>query len=525
MVIFLMNKTEKLLHIINSPVLWIETFCKINDKRGKTVRFKLNDEQKDFVRNKTAQDIILKSRQIGMSTLIDALTLYYVCTIPNIHCMLASYTQDSANAIYDKLKTIYYNLPESIRPAELQNNRKELALANGSKITVTTIGNRDIARGSSLFFCHLSEFAFVPDERANKQLLSIEQAMMPPIIRGKYCCGGIVIESTANGLNHYYELYNKAENHENTYTAHFYSWLNDYKMNEIQQKDYAKKYEIQNGKLIESQLTDIENTYLNGGATIEMLEWRRMKMSNNGKSFCQEYPAFPSEAFISTGNTVFDVSAVTLDYAQKQSINPLSDITGLPTLLSMYMNNYLTIWDKPLIGEKYYIGVDSAEGMGGTNDYSVISVFDSDGEQTAQFRSNVTKPFEIAEILDCIGRWYNTANIIVEAMSTGTIILDRLRNMYHYPNLYKYKDKVNGGKKKLGYPETPKTKAQLINDMIEWYTNKDINIKSLNTLSEMKTYLFDGVSTNAVRGGHDDCVISCALVIQAIKTHMNYLWF
>ena len=81
MVILLMNKTEKLLHIINSPVLWIETFCKINDKRGKTVRFKLNDEQKDFVRNKTAQDIILKSRQIGMSTLIDALTLYYVCTI------------------------------------------------------------------------------------------------------------------------------------------------------------------------------------------------------------------------------------------------------------------------------------------------------------------------------------------------------------------------------------------------------------------------------------------------------------
>lgn len=520
-----MNKAEKLIAIINSPVYWIETFCKITDKNGKTVPFKLNDEQKDFVKNKTAQDVILKSRQIGMSTLIDALTLYYVCTIPNIHCMLASYTQDSANAIYDKLKSIYYSLPESIKPKEIQNNRKELALANGSKITVTTIGNRDIARGSTLFFCHLSEFAFVPDERATKQLLSIEQSMMPCIYRGNYCCGGVVIESTANGLNHYYQLYNKAENIENTYTAHFYSWLTDYKMNKRQQDDYAKKYELQHGaKLTDAELTPIEKTYKDNGATLSMLEWRRMKMSNNGESFCQEYPAFPNEAFISTGNTVFDVAAVTLDYAEKKQLQALQQVT-VPSQIKLYLRNYLTIWDVPVIGTKYYIGVDSAEGMGGENDYTVISVFTEDALQTAQFRSNTTKPFEIAEILDCMGRWYNTANIIVEAMSSGTIILDRLRNMYHYPNLYKYKDKVNGGKKKLGYPETPKTKAQLINDLIEWYSNKDINIKSLNTLSEMKTYIFDGVSTNAVRGQHDDCVISCALVIQAIKTHVNYLWF
>lgn len=516
-----MTNAEKLQRILDSPSSWIETFCKIVNKDNKLVPFILNDEQKDFVNNKTQLDIILKSRQIGFSVLNAALSLYYCCTIPNVHCLLASYTLDSANTIYDKLKQIYYSIPDCVKPKEIQNNRKELAFANGSKITVTTIGNKDIARGSSLYFVHLSEFAFVSDDKAKKQLTAIEQSILPD-------SGGIVIESTANGLNHYYELYNKAENKECMYEAHFYSWLNDYKMHAKEQKEYSEKYKAINGHyLTKEELEPIEKTYLDNGATLQMLMWRRMKISNIGEQqFQTEFPAFSNEAFVSTGATVFDVKNVQLDYNVKKSLKSLQTITTLPQSIKIYMSNYLTIWNEPQSGVHYYISCDSAEGMGGTFDYTVIDVYTENAEQVAQFRSNKIKPPDIAMILNELGHYYNGANIIVENASTGGVILDRLRNMYHYKNLYKYKDWDARGRqiKKVGFKTTPKSKPILISQFVEWYENNDVFIKSTATLKEMKTYVFDGSSTNAIIGQHDDCCIACALVIEAIKTHKNYIW-
>jgi hypothetical protein len=78
--------------------------------------------------------------------------------------------------------------------------------------------------------------------------------------------------------------------------------------------------------------------------------------------------------------------------------------------------------------------------------------------------------------------------------------------------------------KKIGWKTTPKTKPLLINDFSEWFHNNDIFIRSLTTLSEMKTYMFDGSSTNATSGKHDDTIIATALCIQGIKSGINYMW-
>ena len=115
---------------------------------------------------------------------------------------------------------------------------------------------------------------------------------------------------------------------------------------------------------------------------------------------------------------------------------------------------------------------------------------------------------------------------MVEKASTGGVILDRLRNTFHYKNLYKHKDYDNKGKivKKIGWVTSSKTKPILINDLVEWFENNDIFVRSTATLSEMKTYMFDGSSTNAERGKHDDTIISLALAVQGIKSGVNYLW-
>lgn len=511
------SAAEKLQKIMADPVLFAKYFCKITNKQNKTVPFIMNHEQEDFIRNMDRFNIILKSRQIGFSVCNALLAIYYCITMPNIHCMLASYSLDSANTIYGKLRSIYYSIPDSIKPKEVQNNRKELAFENGSRITVTTLGNKDVSRGSSLYFVHISEWGFVDDIKAEKHLTAILETLVDG--------GRLVIESTANGINHLYEEWNKAVNGENLFKPFFYGWI-DEEMHADEYKDYSKRYKAIHGKHLEmDELDEKEQGYFNQGATLEQLEWRRVRISNSGEDkFNQEMPADPLCAFISSSRAVFSASLIQSQYDAVKSLKTLNNnAVSMPQALKPYIAN-LTLWDIPKNGERYVISCDSAEGLG--KDYSDIEVYSESGIQFAQWRSNKTEPYKIAEILNALGLWFNKATIGVEKASTGGQILDKLKNEYKYRALYKHKDYDAKGnaKKKLGYCTNSKTKPIMISDLQEWFNERLILIKSPVTLSEMKTYMFDGSSTNAVRGLHDDSVMSTSIIIQMIKSGIRYLW-
>lgn len=512
------GEKEKLIKILSDPILWGSSFCKVVDKSGKTVPFVMNPQQKELVNGLSKYNIVLKSRQLGITTVSCCLSLFYAITQPNSHCMLISFSLDSANAIFDKLKQIWDSIPNAIKPKEMANNRSYLKFDNGSKVTVCTMGSKELARGSSLKFVHISEIAFMKEGLVSKQLLAIEQALLPD--------GKIILESTANGLNEFSNMWEKAEQGESLYKPFFFSWIDDKIMFKDEYKQFATRYKGIYGKSLEqNELEPIEQSYLDMGATLEQLMWRRLKIANSTEmQFRQEYPASPIEAFITSGNNIFNVEKVQQLYNERKTIEKITNIPNIPIELKLYLNNYFTVWETPQKGIKYYIGVDSAEGMGA--DYSVIDVLNEDGMEVAQFRTNKIQAYEMASITNSIGLWYNRALLIVEKASTGGVILDRLRNTYHYKNLFKHKDYDHKGKmvKKIGWITSAKTKPILINDLVEWFENNDIFVRSTATLSEMKTYMFDGSSANAERGKHDDTIISLALAVQGIKQGFHYMW-
>lgn len=213
-----MTNVEKLRIILASPQLYIQKFMRVVDKTGNIVPFKLNPEQKYLLDNMDKYNIVCKSRQLGITTLSCAKSIYLAITKPYTNCLLMSYSIDSATQIFDKLKELYYNLPECIRIPLIANNKKELAFTNHSKIDVMTCGNKDVGRGSTYQYVHLSEVAFMKDT-INKQLLAIEQTLTPN--------AQIILESTANGMNYFYELWNKAEHKESMYKPFFFSWIDD----------------------------------------------------------------------------------------------------------------------------------------------------------------------------------------------------------------------------------------------------------------------------------------------------------
>jgi len=154
-----LTKAQKLEKINNNFELWCKNFCKIIDNEGKEVKFILNPEQKDFLKNMGKYNLIGKSRQIGFSTLALAYACWLAVTKPNTNCLIVSYEVESTQYLFSRLKSMYENIPDEYKPRERKNNKYELSMENNSKVMVKTAGYKSLGRSLTLQFIHLSEFA------------------------------------------------------------------------------------------------------------------------------------------------------------------------------------------------------------------------------------------------------------------------------------------------------------------------------------------------------------------------------
>lgn len=520
-----MNRDEKFLKVWNNPILFIQNFLKITDKNGKLVPFVLNPMQKDFIKSLDSYNVILKARQGGMSVAICALAIYYSVTIPNSTSMLLSHNDESTRAIFNKLKAIYNSLPSTIRPKLLRNNRAELQLQNGSIISCSTMGHTDKSRGNTLKLCHLSEFAFVKSDVAEKQLLAIEQAIQAN--------GHLIIESTANGLNHYNILYNKAKKNESAYKGFFYNYIDTSCMFIDEYVKYKKIFKNINGhNFCESDLTDEEKDLLNTieGMTLDILCWRRLKIQNSSiDQFNQEFPLTDQMAFITSGHSVFDNQRITnvlrVLQLEKNKYLKKSEIEDLPNYLNKYYGKSFFMYKIPTVGEKYFIGVDCSEGVG--KDSSVCIVLDKHGEEVAMFRDNKIKAYAMAEMIDALGHYYNKAYLTIETASAGNSVIERLRYTHKYMNMAKYKafDEFNRVKWRIGFDTNQKTKGLIINDLVEMFDKGGICLHSEQILEEMKVFeVKDNGSMGAMSSYNDDTVMATALALSGVKDGKYYKW-
>lgn len=503
-----------------NKIAWIQSFLTIVDKCGKTVKFLLTQEQKDFVNGLSSENIISKSRQLGLSSIAIALSIRQCIIYPNSSCLLASHDQKSCNAIFDKLKQQFNSLPNFIKPKTIANNRAEIKMINGSKITCNVAGNIPIGRGSTYSLVHLSEFAFF--KNADKHLNSITQAMGSN--------STLIIESTSNGVNLFHDLYFASKNKENSFKCFFFNWINGGTLFKEKYIESVKRYKaIYNKDLELEDLDEEEKDLIKIGASYPQLTWRRMTISKTSlEEFHQEYPSTDIESFLMTGSSVFDnrrvSEAIMAIKANKTKPLDKKSITDLPIILKNLYGKSLFMWDIPKVGMKYSIGCDLSEGLG--QDYHDIEIYDNDMVQVGQFYNNKIKPYEMAEIINELGRYFNKALLCIERASGGLSVIERLRMDYKYMNMMKYKsfDEFNRPKMTIGFDTNAKTKSLIINDFLELFDKKLMVIKSERTLGEMQTFVAKDNKMGAINGSHDDSVVSTALCIQAHKQKFQYKW-
>lgn len=505
-----------------NKVAFIETFMQIVDKDGNTVPFILTGEQRELVENLEHMNIISKSRQLGCSSITVALSIRECIVNPNATCVLISHNQSSTNDIFAKLKNMFYSVPEWLRPEITTNNRQAITFASGASITCMTAGNKDCGRGATYSgIVHLSEFAFWKNQEG--QMKSIMQAVSSSAT--------VVIESTSNGYNKYSELFLQAKNGENAFKPFFFNWINGRSLFENQYKQSVEQYKAKhNGKMLtESELDEEETQLMSLGATLEQLVWRRDKISVNGlDAFHVEFCSTPEESFLVTGSSIFDKERISkmLIALTERKIAPYSskdNIVGISHLLQNHIGKSLLIWQLPKAGQKYYCGVDCSEGLG--KDFHAIIVLNSDGEQVARFKNNKIKPYEFADIVDTLGRYYNKALLTVEKASGGYSVIERLRYEKHYMNMTKYRtfDEFNRTVWKVGFDTNGKTKSIAVNDFREWFDKGMIKIVDKELLDEMKVFVSDDSGKmGAISGCHDDLIASAWLCIQGMKLGFWY---
>lgn len=501
---------------------YIEEYIKIKDKNSNIIPFKINEPQQrlyGIIKNqnelkKPIRIIILKARQMGFSTITEAIIFKKTATKKNINSGIIAHKDESTTNLFNMSKRIYDNLPEELKPAIKNSNAKELIFNTkdnkglDSKIKCMTAGGQGVGRSDTFNNLHISELAFWQGDKKTT-LNGLLQAV--PNTSDSM----IIIESTANGFDYFKELWDKAVNGENDFIALFVGW------HELQ--EYRMPY---TGFELTEEEEQIKNLY---NLSNEQITWRRWCIANNCggdiQLFKQEYPINPQEAFISTGTCVFDKEAIinriqelkqpikqgffVYDTYYNKDFNEV--LIKNNTIKWIEDNNgYIKIYADVKNGYPYVLGGDTA-GEGSDN-FAGQVIDNISGKQVAVLKHQFDEDM-YAKQMYCLGMYYNKALMGIETnySTYPTKEVERLQ----YSNLYVREREdtyTHNIAKAFGFQTTSVTRPIILADLIRIFRDNINNINDKDTLKEALTFIRNEKGRpEAQQGAHDDLIMSLAI--------------
>lgn len=533
----------------NDKPWYIENFLKIRDKTATIVPFKLNHAQKrvmDIMKRDEENGIpkryiVLKARQMGLSTLFEGLIFQDTSTHENKNSLIIAHEEQASSNLFNMSKLYYENLPDLIRPMKKYANGKVLQFENPtndeseklsnpglrSKISIATAGAGEVGRSATYHNIHASEVAFFPDAKVT--MLGLLQAVpdQPNTM--------VVLESTANGVGDWFhDMWQKAEKGLNEFTPIFLPWFI--------QPEYTRPFRSQGEK--EQLIMEVETVSKDGNGndvftyehqlkekhnlTWEQLNWRRYTVANKCQGdeelFMQEYPSTAEEAFISSGRPKFNIPALrkyqTITKPPiKRGYLQWDESQGAEKKVKFVEDakGYISIWKDPIKGEHYALGSDVAEGLV-DGDFSCGYVGDSQFDIVARWHGHIDPDLFGVELVK-LAMFYNDAYLGVESNNHGLTTLTAIKKL-EYWNIYYTKtfDKIaETMTQKMGWATTARTKPFMIDKLAEFIREFHLGIYDDLLIAEAFTYIIeDNGKTNAQPGTHDDTIMACAIMLQLL---------
>ena len=459
-------------------------WLRIRDRNGSESELVANAVQAEFARRRGRQNIVVKARQMGITTWIAGRFFLKTITARGVLTVQVAHTREAAESIFRIVQRFWQCLPEALRKGPLKRSRANVGQMVfpelDSEFRVLTASDANAGRGLTVQNMHCSEVAHWPGDAA-ATLAGMRAALIPS--------GELVLESTPNGAyGCFYEEWQQAE--QNGVVRHFFPWWLE-------------------PAYVSAAVTEITEEELDlmekHGLSYAQLGFRRELEGKYRGMRIQEYAEDPELCFRSTGECRFD--AETLEARLKEVLPPASTDRG----------GKLHIFLPPQAGRRYIVAVDPAGG-GAEGDYAAVQVIDMEsGAQCAELQQRLS-PRELARTAAELAREYSTpeqpALLVVERNNHGHGVLAHLEKAEPYANVYD-SDGVPG------WLTTGSSKPAIVSDLDALLAEEPGLFRSKRLLEECRTFVTRANgSTGAAGGAHDDCVMAFAIA-QAVRKELR----
>lgn len=474
-------------------------------KDGQRTTLTFRAIQRDYDRSRTNRDVVLKSRQIGATTLELARDVYRFVTQRGARVIVLCQSQTD-HSIANKLSADITRMFDGLRHAgirldfEAESRTSWTMPSRDASLTLIEAGASEAAaakkgRGGTFTRLHATEVSTweYPEETLTALLQSVPNLPHTEV----------VFESTAKGSgNWFHSQFVAARAGTTGYRAHFYPWF-------AAHDDPTQRIELAPGEVITPQ-TEREDELLSTpwrwpstGEVVrvapEQVKYYRAIVAQNGQDFAdQEYPSDPVRCFLSSGRKFFDMAPI--EAMGARLVKPIEQTRGATAR---------TIWKRPAPGEKFVIGVDAAEGLGDDGDWTYATVWGRRScEHVATLRTQLREN-QAAEALAELSAEFHGAELVVERNKGMALIgaLERLNARVYY-----------GDDGKPGIATTVSSRPVMLADLASAVRDGSLSTSDEALLAEMRAFVIDGRTGRPFAPGKqrkngigDDGIFSCAM--------------
>jgi len=455
------------------PIYFMRKYCMIQHPvRGK-IPFHLFPFQEDTLTQfkDHRYNIILKSRQTGISTLTAGFSLWKMLFNDDFNVLVIATKQEVAKNLVTKVRVMNQYLPSWLKLTTVEDNKLSLRYANGSQIKATSAAG-DAGRSEALSLLVFDEAAFI--DKIEEIWVSAQSTLSTG--------GNAIILSTPNGVgNFFHKTWVGSEDGTNSFNNIRIHWS----AHPEREQDWRDEQEVLLGPKGAAQECDCD--------------------------------------FVSSGDSVIE-----------------------PQLLQFYKDTYvqdpiekggfdgnLWKWEYPNYSKTYIVSADVARGD--SSDYSTAHVIDVEASaQVAEYRGKLdTKDF--GNFLVSLATEYNNALLVIENANIGWAaiqqVLDRgYSNLYYTSKDLKYVDVDNQLSNKYrsedrnmvaGFSTTSRTRPLIISKLEEYVREKSIIIRSVRTIDELFTFIWNNGRAEAMRGYNDDLTMALAISLWVRDTSLR----
>lgn len=498
---------------------YIETYIKIVDKNNNLVDLKFNFAQQklyDTIKelrenNKPVRIIILKARQLGISTATESIFFTNSVLGFNIKTGIITHKSDATSNLFNMSKLMYQNLPDKLKPSLIKDNQNCLTFNNqdgtglNSEIKCMTAGAKGVGRSTTYTQLHMSEYAFWPGDKKDTYLGLIQTVPNTPD-------SIVIIESTPNGFEDFKDKWDSAVAGNSDFVPLFFPWFDnpEYRIN-------YDGFDLTPEEIELKKLYNLDN---------EQIAWRRWCIKNNCSEdvdqFKQEYPSNPDEAFLSTGKCVFDKNKIInrLQEVREPIKQGYFDYKYDGKTITNYSfiesksKNYIKIYEDVKDGYPYVLGGDTA-GIG-KDSFAGDVINNNSGNQCATLELELDET-EYTMQMYCLGMYYNEALMCIET-NYSTYPVKKLWEM-DYTNQYirEVDEGINVKQQdKLGFNTNRATRPVIIAEIVEFVKECIHLINDKDLLKQMLYFIKRDDGKQAAEDGyHDDRVMSFAIAHKA----------